>query len=70
MTVKLTENETTIKNLREQVEKLMKIQEQQKQQVKLMKISMIASYCFAHLETIYNKINFNKWSNAFERNSK
>jgi hypothetical protein len=34
MTVKLTENETTIKNLREEIEKLTKIQEQQKQQVK------------------------------------
>ena len=38
MTVKLTENETTIKNLREEVERLTKLQEQQKQQVKLMKI--------------------------------
>jgi hypothetical protein len=34
MNTKLTENEITIKNLREEVEKLTKIQEQQKQQVK------------------------------------
>jgi len=34
MNIKLTENEITIKNLREEVEKLTKIQEQQKQQVK------------------------------------
>ncbi len=37
MTTKLTENETTIKNLLEEIEKLTKIQEQQKQQVKLTK---------------------------------
>jgi hypothetical protein len=34
MNAKLVENETTIKNLREEIEKLTKIQEQQKQQVK------------------------------------
>jgi len=33
MTTKLTENEITIQNLREEIEKLTKIQEQQKQQV-------------------------------------
>jgi hypothetical protein len=36
MNAKLVENETTIKNLREEIEKLTKIQEQQKPQVKLM----------------------------------
>ena len=44
MTVKLTENEITIKNLREEVERLTKLQEQQKQQVKLMKIYRFHSF--------------------------
>lgn len=44
MTVKLTGNETTIKNLREEVEKLTKLQEHQKQQVQLMKIHRFHSF--------------------------
>lgn len=41
MTTKLTENEATITNLREEIEKLTKIQEQQKQQVISIKINKI-----------------------------
>jgi hypothetical protein len=36
MNTKLTDNEITIKNLREDIQKLTKIQEQQKQQVILL----------------------------------
>ena len=51
MTVKLTESETTIKNLREEVEKLTKIQEQQKQ-VKSMRIPKSSFHYLIYLETI------------------
>jgi len=56
MTTKLTENEITIQNLREEIEKLTKIQEQQKQQVnQRKKNNKIWLYLFIELNDMSNE---------------